>query len=388
MFPIPHPKRSMAGRNEKFLILVRHAESKLNAARKEAMAKPFMLFKTGLSHCIDPGVRDAPLTSEGQRQAQRAGSRLARDILAGYLPPLQVVGVSPLRRTLHTLRLLSDNADSELCKVAKERIWWQRKEDSQALTTESFPGPTRTLVVVPYLRERKTTSADQPCVRPSQAVAFWKNRPVTVQVLHPADLPQSFRRRISGAKASTPARLNHFFTVGITQRYRKVNVESVDNVLRRVLMLEAWVRSRPEKVIMLVGHNMIFKAWQKFWQNAGTVQWASREEVLKALREEQRRAYPSPSRRTDTCDCCHTVDDDDEQGGKAVSHSVDKIREASTNASWPCDSVSCGGCGEFERVMRERSVNAAGKVYECPNTGMLLVRWVPNSQSTTSFLNV
>eukprot|EP01055_Gregarina_sp_Pseudo9_P004786 Gregarina_sp_Pseudo_9__4785@NODE_4_length_7126_cov_97_921970_g3_i0_p4_GENE_NODE_4_length_7126_cov_97_921970_g3_i0NODE_4_length_7126_cov_97_921970_g3_i0_p4_ORF_typecomplete_len425_score64_94His_Phos_1/PF00300_22/1_6e13His_Phos_1/PF00300_22/4_NODE_4_length_7126_cov_97_921970_g3_i043715645 len=375
-------------KNDKLLILVRHAESKLNATRREYRTQPLNFFKNGISHCIDPGVKDAPLTQEGQRQAQRAGRRLARDIISGYLPPIEVMGVSPLRRTLHTSRLLSDSADSEFGKISyrykpARNEWWKGEDVSSggsraaahlirspaSCTTPSnlAGGGVRNLVIVPYLRERKTTSADQPCVRPTQAAEFWKNRPVHVHLLHPSDLPLGTTHCARHARASTPARLNHFFTIGLTKGCRKVKVESVDSVSRRIMLLEAWVKSRPEKVLMLVGHNMIFKAWQRYWQEHASgrdddVQWVSREDAFSALTEETRR-QSSKQRQ----DCCGNLETQDTGEGGSTA--------ASTVASSADESEYL--CG-FERVMRQHNLNSGMKVYECPNTGCLIVRWRPS----------
>eukprot|EP01053_Blabericola_migrator_P009859 Blabericola_migrator_1__9858@NODE_542_length_7732_cov_201_153033_g409_i0_p2_GENE_NODE_542_length_7732_cov_201_153033_g409_i0NODE_542_length_7732_cov_201_153033_g409_i0_p2_ORF_typecomplete_len422_score36_14His_Phos_1/PF00300_22/1_5e13His_Phos_1/PF00300_22/3_6His_Phos_2/PF00328_22/0_076_NODE_542_length_7732_cov_201_153033_g409_i052006465 len=388
--------------NEKFLILVRHAESKLNATRKEVLSKPLTLFRKGFAYCIDPGVKDAPLTHEGQRQAQRAGRRLARDIMAGNLPPIEAAGVSPLRRTLHTLRLLSDAADTEVERKSG-RIrryhgdWWLRPlvQTPSQLPRPSLlfplrlqhpkhvphiqiqPTTTRLLFVVPYLRERKTTSADQPCVKPSQAIDFWKSRPVHVQILNNQDLPAGTADNVCNAKASTPARLDHIFTVGLTKKCRKVKCESVDSVLRRILMLEAWVSSRPEKVLMLVGHNMIFKAWQKYWHSAKQVQWASYGDVLAARRGEKR------YRKVEDPYCCDV----------GPSHEDENTNTASTtSSSWSKDD-DCGGsrnsacslaCCEFERIMKSHDINSSLKIYDCPNTGFILVRWRSSDVPSTA----
>lgn len=381
--------KALNNNNEKILILVRHAESKLNATRKEYLSQPINFLKNGISHCIDPGVKDAPLTPEGQRQAQRAGRRLARDIIMGYLPPIDLVGVSPLRRTLHTSRLLSDSADLEYDKIllslkGVRNDWWKAPRDSPTvlhnpqrptniasllLNPTSTPPAgckgVRKLVIVPYLRERKTTSADQPCVRPLQAKEYWKTRPVEVQLLNPRELPSGTTTHVRQAKASTPARLSHFFTIGLTTGCRKVKVESVDSVMRRIILLEAWLKSRSEKVLMLVGHNMIFKAWQRYWQEnaASGVQWASREDLMEALTREQRANRKKDGQREECCEC-GTIEP--EQEGSTTSTAASSVDEAE---------FSC----EFERILLQGHVNSSMKVYECPNTGFIIARWRPST---------
>eukprot|EP01054_Gregarina_sp_Poly1_P001916 Gregarina_sp_Poly_1__1915@NODE_14_length_23033_cov_86_212880_g12_i0_p5_GENE_NODE_14_length_23033_cov_86_212880_g12_i0NODE_14_length_23033_cov_86_212880_g12_i0_p5_ORF_typecomplete_len381_score49_83His_Phos_1/PF00300_22/2_2e12GCR1_C/PF12550_8/1_8e03GCR1_C/PF12550_8/2_2GCR1_C/PF12550_8/3_3e03_NODE_14_length_23033_cov_86_212880_g12_i02184522987 len=359
--PRPSPRL-----NEKFLILVRHAESKLNATRKEYLNQPLNLFKNGIGHCIDPGVKDAPLTSEGLRQAERAGRKIARDILAGHLPVVELLGVSPLRRTLHTSRLVADSADTEVRKVSLKcetsRIEWWKSESTGLMSEPRQKSPiSRRLVIVPYLRERKTTSADQPCVRPAQAVEFWRSRPVSVHVLHPHDLPPAPKIR-----ASTPTRLNHFFTIGLTKGCRKVQVESVDNVSRRIFLLESWLQSRPEKVVMLVGHNMIFKAWQRHWQDSNeNVQWASREDIISAMEEGKRN---SRMKRNNECgNCCEEEESAQDQAG----------HEAASSTTASSSSGDDFGFCEFDRVMKNANVNRNRKIYECANTGILVVRWSP-----------
>lgn len=81
------------------------------------------------------------------------------------------------------------------------------------------------------MRERRTTSADQSLVRPAQAVEYWKHSGIGVEVVD-KDFLGSDEIMKPELKARTRARLNHFLTVGLTQRCRKVKIESVQSVNR------------------------------------------------------------------------------------------------------------------------------------------------------------
>ncbi|EZG82141.1 histidine phosphatase superfamily (branch 1) protein [Gregarina niphandrodes] len=507
---------------EKLLILCRHAQSALNAARKGYLVQPWTIVTQGLSQVIDPGVMDAPLTEQGQEQAMGAGTVLGQDVLSGRLPPVDIIGVSPLRRTLHTTKLIVEKADQvtgtwwkstdQLLDEAKRRKQRCRRrsmvvphdpfddeedeEDEEAerlteelsyntrrnasasrpnvswdsgaqsrgtsatvsigshargaigsdrdlappdmqstdvaptpgsskaagakattmspkdvatpgfrsdddgsaedleprmplrfasplgktdstpptaadattadtsvtdtdgtgLTDSESPAPEevlltgkRILTIIPYLRERRTTSADQPLVRPSQALEFWKDRNVEASV---ADSTGSGSRYL---RPGTRQTINHYLTVGLTKQCRKVEIESVESVNKRVGLLETWIGACPHSVILVVGHNMIFRAWQQHWrQNDSPVQWASREDILSRLERSKgtisirhfyescvRSDFSSPTAREEAAD----LDEEDIPAGSLATS------------------------------MALYGVNKQKRIYECGNAEFIIVRW-------------
>ena len=100
----------LAVARSKKLVLVRHGLSEMNVALSR---QPW-----GSRNFKDPNIRDAPLTAEGRRQAQRARHRVST-----Y--DVDLIVSSPLTRALETMELAfcDHRALRVACSYAAERVY-------------------------------------------------------------------------------------------------------------------------------------------------------------------------------------------------------------------------------------------------------------------------
>lgn len=152
------------------------------------------------------------------------------------------------------------------------------------------------------------------------------------------------------------------------------------SLVRRIHLLEKWLESRPEQVIMLVGHSMIFKAWQEYWQSARTknVMWASRAELVHSLTK--------GSDWHDLDDACSPRDYN--VSSSPLEESGLWLTEDANAPLWgdlttPAQDVESKG-GIFGQTMLSGNINKGRRVFECPNAGMLLAWWSPTSKKEPS----